>query len=164
MIKQKSSYYIDKKKTATGNIRIDYGVLSPRFKDADDNIYPAVHSVLKDMSAIDIDYPPLQLQYARLNALQKNYKVMKRYLDKAIENSETKYNSGNYFGALHLMGQYYYETKEPVRAYEYLNRAIKAYGSQPEFTMEDFYKETESLGKTYALLGNIFYYFFDKVK
>ena len=54
--------------------------------------------------------------------------------------------------------------REPVKAYEILNRAIKAADNPPEFTREDFYKETESTGKSYALLGNIFYYYFDKVQ
>jgi len=158
-----ASYYIDIKKTETGNIRVDYGVESPRFKDIDDNIYPAVQSVLKDLSEKDPDYPPLQLQYGRFSRMQKNYQVMRRYLDKAVDNSEKKFGSSNYFGALHLLSEYYYLTKDPVHAYEYAARALKAYGNQPEFTREDFYRETENPGKTYSILGNIFYYFFDRV-
>ena len=57
-----------------------------------------------------------------------------------------------------------YDTKEPVQAYKYLNSAIKAHRNQPDFTRDEFYYETENIGNTYALLGNIFYYFFDKIK
>jgi TPR repeat protein len=41
---------------------------------------------------------------------------------------------------------------------------VDNFGNQPRFTKDDFYKETEQIGKTNAYLGNIFYYFFDKVK
>ncbi len=157
-----ASYYLDKQKTAEQNVRIDYGVQSPRFKDIDDNIYPAVYAVLKALNNRDSDYPPLHLQYARLNKAQNNLKVMKIHLEKAIDLSRKHYGA-DYFGALHLMGEYYYSVKEPVRSYEMLNRAIRAAQNPPEFTREDFYRETESTGKTYAILGNIFYYYFDRV-
>jgi tetratricopeptide (TPR) repeat protein len=62
------------------------------------------------------------------------------------------------------MGEYYYNIKEPSKAYESLNRAVTAYKNPPGFTKEIFYKETEEIGRTYALMGNIFYYFFDRVK
>lgn len=158
-----ASYYLDKQATATDNVRIEYGVQSPRFKDADDNLFPAVQAVLKALNRRDRDYPPLHLQYARLSKAQKNLKVMKMHLEKAIELSEKNYGA-DYFGALHLMGEYYYQTREPVEAYKFLNRAIKAANNPPEFTREDFYRETESAGKSYALLGNIFYYYFDKIQ
>ncbi len=158
-----ASYYLDKQVAQKSNVRIDYGVQSPRFKDVDDNIFPAVYSVLEALNKRDKDYPPLHLQFARLNRAQNNLKLMKIHLEKAIDLSRANYNA-DYFGALHLMGEYYYMSREPVKAYETLNRAIKAAGNPPEFTHEDFYKETESAGKSYAMLGNIFYYFFDKVR
>jgi len=158
-----ASYYLDKQVAQKSNVRIDYGVQSPRFKDVEDNIFPAVYGVLEALNKRDKDYPPLHLQYARLNRAQNNLKLMKIHLDKAIDLSRSNYNA-DYFGALHLLGEYYYLTKEPVKAYETLNRAIKAAGNPPDFTQEDFYRETERLGKTYAVLGNIFYYYFDKVR
>ena len=158
-----AAYYLDKQKSETSNVRVDYGVQSPRFKDADDNIFPAVYGVLEALNKRDKDYPPLHQQYARLNKAQNNFKLMKIHLDKAIKLSKDNYNA-DYFGALHLLGDYYYQTKDPVKAYEALNRAIKAAGNPPEFTHEDFYRETESVGKSYALLGNIFYYYFDKIR
>jgi tetratricopeptide (TPR) repeat protein len=158
-----ASYYLDKQKSAASNVRIDYGVQSPRFKDDDDNIFPAVYGVLEALNKRNKDYPPLHLQYARLNRAQNNLKLMKIHLEKAIKLSKDNYNA-DYFGALHLLGDYYYQSKEPVKAYETLNRAIKAAENPPEFTHEDFYKETENVGKSYAMLGNIFYYFFDKLR
>ncbi|MBN2159826.1 MAG: tetratricopeptide repeat protein [Spirochaetes bacterium] len=158
-----AGYYLDKQKSATANVRVDYGVQSPGFKDIDDNIYPAVYAVLNALNKRDKEYPPLHLQYARLNKMQNNLKVMRIHLDKAIELSRKNYNA-DYFGALHLMGDYYYSVKEPVKAYETLNRAIRAAGNPPDFTRDDFYRETESTGKSYALLGNIFYYYFDRVR
>ncbi len=158
-----ASYYLDKQKSADANVRIDYGVQSTRFKDADDNIFPAVYGVLEALNKRDENYPPLHLQYARLNRAQNNLKLMKIHLEKAIKLSKDKYDA-DYFGALHLMGEYYYQSREPVKAYETLNRAITAAGNPPDFTREDFYRETESTGKSYALLGNIFYYYFDKVR
>lgn len=153
-----AGYYLDKRKSETSNVRVDHGVRSPRLVDSDDNTYPAVKSVLSALNKRDPDYPPLQYQYAKLNLAQNNLKVMKRYLDKAISLSP------DYFAALHLMGEYYYDINRPVDAYKFLNRAIKASASQPEFTNDDFYKETETVGKSYAVMGNVFYYFFDKVK
>ena len=158
-----ASYYLDKRKTDTVNVRVDYGVISPRFKDSDDNIFPAVYTVLEALNKRDKDYPPLHLQFARLNKAENNLKAMKIHLDKAIALSLKRYNA-DYFGALHLLGEYYFNAREPVRAYETLNRAIKAAGNVPEFAREDFYRETESPGKSYALLGNLFYYYFDKVR
>ncbi len=158
-----ASYYLSKQKTETFNVRIDYGMQSARFKDSDDNIYPAVRAVLEELNKRDKDYPPLHLMYARLSKAQKNLKVMKIHLDKAISSSLKNYKA-DYFGALQLMGEYYYLAKEPAKAYEYLNRAIKAAGNPPEFTRQDFYSETENVGKSYALLGDVFYYYFDKVR
>jgi tetratricopeptide (TPR) repeat protein len=83
---------------------------------------------------------------------------MERYLDKALSLAP------KYYSALHLKGEYYYNTKEPVKAYKNLKEALDNYGDQPEFTRDEFYKETENPGKTNMYLGNIFYYFFDKVK
>ena len=125
--------------------------------------YPPSTAVLDALNKRDKDYPPLHLQYARLSKAQNNLKVMRIHLDKAIALSQKNYDA-DYFGALHLMGEYYYQTREPVKAYQFLNRAIKASENPPEFTREDFYKETESPGKSYALLGNIFYYYFDKIQ
>ena len=85
-----ASYYLDKQKSATVNVRIDYGVQSPRFKDADDNIFPAVSGVLEALNKRDKDYPPLHLQYARLNKAQNNLKLMKIHLEKAIKLSENE--------------------------------------------------------------------------
>ncbi len=158
-----AAYYLDKQKSKTSNVRIDYGVQSPRFKDDDDNIFPAVNGVLSALNKRDSDYPPLHLQYARLKKAQDNLKLMRIHLEKAIDLSRKNYGA-DYFGALHLLGEYYYLSKEPVKAYETLNRAIKAAENPPEFTREDFYRETESTGASYALLGNIFYYYFDKVR
>ncbi len=156
-----ASYYLDK--TQESNVRIEYGVQSPRYKDADDKLYPAVRSVLLALSERNPEYPPLHLQFARLHKAQNNLKQMKIYLDRAVEYSQKNYDA-DYFGALHLLGEYYYETKDPVRAYEFLNRAIRANSYQPAFVREDFYHETETPGESYALLGNIFYYFFDKIQ
>jgi len=153
-----ASYYLDKKRTDRSNVRIEYGVRSSKIMDGDDNTFPAVRSALDALNKKDPDYPPLHLQLARLARAQKNYRVMKRYLDKALSLSP------NYFGALAVMGEYYYYIKEPVKAYECLTRAVKTHDNQPDFTRDEFYRETESLGKSYGMLGNIFYYFFDKVR
>lgn len=158
-----ASYYLDKHKSDTMNVRVDYGVMSQRFKDIDDNIFPAIYAVLTALNKRDKDYPPLHLQFARLKKAENNPKVMKIHLDRAIALSLKHYNA-DYFGALHLLGEYYFSAREPVRAYETLNRAIKAAGNVPEFAREDFYRETESPGKSYALLGGLFYYYFDKVR
>jgi tetratricopeptide (TPR) repeat protein len=158
-----ASYYLGKKKTATDNVRIDYGVQSSRFKDRDDNIYPAVYTVLEALNKRDEDYPPLHYQFARLSEEQGNLKLMKIHLDKAIDLSLKNYHA-DYFSALNLMGEYYYRIKEPAKAYEYLNRAIKSSTNPPEFTRDEFYSEPENVGKSYALLGDVFYYFFDKVR
>jgi tetratricopeptide (TPR) repeat protein len=150
-------YYLSKRRSEKVNVRIDYAVQSPRLIDENDDTYPAVMNVLQALNKKDSKYPPLQVYYALLNKSQNKPAVMKRYLDKAVQTQ-------NYFGAYYLMGEYYYQTKEPVNAFKYLNMAIKAYASQPDFTQEEFYKETESLGKAYAVTGNLFYYFFDKVR
>ncbi len=151
------SYYLGKQKTDTRNVRIDYGMTSPRFIDEKDNIYPAIQSVITALNKKDPNYPPLYIQTARFSKAQKNYKLMKRHLDKALSLEP------NYFAALSMTGEYYFFMRDPVRAFEYLRKAIKAHPNPPDFTDEDFYEETEKLGRTYALMGNVFYYYFDRL-
>lgn len=117
-----------------------------------------VRSVLDALHRRDPGYPPQYLLYAKLSQEQKNLALMDNYLKKALKLEP------NYFAALHMLGEYHYLVKEPVKAYEYFKKAVKASLSPPEFTFEDFYFETESVGKTYYYMGNIFYYFFDKVR
>jgi tetratricopeptide (TPR) repeat protein len=78
--------------------------------------------------------------------------------DKAKDRGE------DYFAARQMLGEFYYNAKDPVAAYENLKFALAAYDNPAEFTNEDFYIETEHIGKSYALMGNIFYYFFEKVR
>ncbi len=158
LLSKLAGYYLSKRARGDSNIRIDYGATTPRLKDQNDNTYPAVREVLKALNQRDPDYPQLQIQYAKLHMAQNNLMVMKRYIDKALSLSP------DYFSALHLMGEYYYRTKEPVQSYKFLKRAVEKYGNQPKFTRADFYSETESIGSTNTYLGNIFYYYFDKVK
>ncbi|MFA5517959.1 MAG: tetratricopeptide repeat protein [Spirochaetota bacterium] len=158
LLSKLAGYYLDKRAKGDSNIRIDYGVTTPRLKDESDNTYPAVLEVLKALNSRDPDYPQLHVQYARFNMAQNNLTVMKRYLEKALKLSP------GYYSALHLTGVYYYSTKEPVQAYKYLKSAIDGYGNQPSFTREDFYSETEKIGETNAYMGHIFYYYFDRVK
>jgi tetratricopeptide (TPR) repeat protein len=153
-----AGFYLDKRRKGDSSVRIDYGVTTPRLKDADDNTYPAVLEVLKALNKKDPDYPPLHIQYARYHQALENYTAMKRYLDKALGLSP------KYFAALHLMGEYYYNTNDPVNAYRFLKGATDNYSLQPGFTEDDFYRETESIGKSYFYLANIFYYYFDKIK
>lgn len=153
-----AGYYLDKRSKGDSNIRIDYGVTTPNLKDSDDNTYPAVLEVLKALNEKDPDYPPLHVQFAKFNQAHQNLEAMKRYLEKALELDDT------YFGALHLMGVYHYMINDPVGAYEYLSKAEENFNRQPEFTQDDFYKETESRGENFFYMGNIFYYYFDKIK
>lgn len=158
LLAKTADYYIGKSTAKGINARVDFGVQSPRFIDQNDKIYPAVRSILDALNKRDKDYPPLQLNYARLALLENNYEAMKRHIDKAIGLSK------NYFAAHQMLGEFHYHMNEPVRAYESLHRALGAYNNPPEFTEEDFYKETETIGKTHFVMGNIFYYFFDRVK
>lgn len=155
-------YYIGKNRSDTFNVRVDLGIQSPRLKDEGDNLIPACRGVLDALKEKDPDYPPLYVASAKLAAAQKNLKLVEMLLKEAEEKAEEK--GERYFAALHLLGEYNYTIKQPVEAYKYLNAAITAYQYPPEFTYEDFYYESESIGKTYACLGHIFYYFFDKVK
>src|SRR6056297_3382120 len=157
-----ASFYMSKQRTEDANVRIDYGIQSKRLKDRDDNLYPAVRNVLDAMRDQNPDYPPLYLHSAKLARAQNNLKMMERLLKEAVEEAEDQ--GDEYFGALHMLGEYYYSINEPVESYRYLNRALAAYQSPASFTEEDFYYETESIGNTYAHLGHIFYYFFEKVK
>lgn len=158
LLSKLAGYYLDKRKKEDSSVRIDYGVRTSKLIDRDDNTYPAVIEVLKALNDRDENYPQLHIQFARLNMAQDNLIAAKRYLDKALDLAP------GYYSALHLLGEYYYSTKEPVKAYKSLKSAVDNYGNQPRFTKDDFYKETEQIGKTNAYLGNIFYYFFDKVK
>lgn len=158
LLSKLAGYYLDKRAKGDSSIRIDYGVTTPRLKDSNDSTYPAVLEVLKAINDRDPDYPQLHIQFARLHMAQQNMAEMERYLDKALSLAP------NYYSALHLKGEYYYRIKEPVKAYKYLSEALKSYGDQPDFTREEFYRETENPGKTNMYLGNIFYYYFDKVK
>ncbi|HNX23407.1 MAG TPA: tetratricopeptide repeat protein [Spirochaetota bacterium] len=158
LLSKLAGYYLDKRAKGDSNVRIDYGVTSPRLIDSSDNTDPAIMEVLHALNDRDPDYPQLHIQFARFHLARQNLMEMERYLDKALALAP------KYYSALHLKGEYYYQTKEPVKAYKYLKEALDNYGSQPEFTREEFYKETENPGKTNMYLGNIFYYFFDKVK
>ena len=102
-----ASYYLSKKRTDKRNIRIDYGIESPQVKDIQDNPYPAVENILKALKRRDNRYPPLYLHLARLNRETKNLRLMERNLKNAI-NEEP-----NYFGALHLLGEFQYMTNNP---------------------------------------------------
>ncbi len=153
-----ASYFLDKKRTETKNVRIDYGIQSPVIKDLSDNPYPAVKSVLDALAVRDINYPPLFLLFAKLSEQEGNLNLMKRNLQTALEKEP------NYFAANLMLSKYYYLTNDPVEAYKFAKKAQQAYLSPPEFTTEDFYYETENIGQSYAIMGNIFYYFFDKVK
>ncbi len=158
LLSKLAGYYLDKRAKGDSNVRIDYGVRSPRLIDSNDNTDPAILEVLRALNDRDPDYPQLHIQFARFHMAKQNMMEMERYLDRALSLAP------NYYSAMHLKGEYYYNTKEPVKAYKYLKQALENYGDQPEFTREDFYKETESPGKTSMYLGNIFYYFFDRVK
>lgn len=158
LLSKLAGYYLDKNAKGDSNVRIDYGVTTPRLIDSNDSTDPAIMEVLHALNDRDPDYPQLQIQFARYHLAKQNYIVMDRYLDKALSLAP------KYYSALHLKGEYYYQTKEPVKAYKYLKEALENYGDQPEFTRDEFYKETENPGKTNMYLGNIFYYFFDKVK
>ena len=158
LLSKLAGYYLDKRAKGDSNVRIDYGVTTPRLIDNSDNTDPAIMEVLHALNDRDPDYPQLHIQFARFHLAKHNLMEMERYLDRALA-LEPKY-----YSALHLKGEYYYQTKEPVKAYKYLKEALDNYGDQPEFTRDDFYKETENPGKTNMYLGNIFYYFFDKVK
>ncbi len=147
-----ASYYLSKKKTDEKNIRIDYGIQSPLIKDFNDNPYPAVRNVLNALSARDMDYPPLFVQFARLSKAEDNLNLMKRNLQTAIE------KDSSYFASHVLLAEYYYITNDPVEAYKSCKNALQAFLSPPEFTNEDFYYETEKIGTAYAIMGNIFYY------
>ncbi len=158
LLSKLAGYYLDKRAKGDSNVRIDYGVVSPRIIDSSDNTDPAIMDVLHALNKRDPDYPQLHIQFARFHSAKQNYLEMERYLDKALSLAP------KYYSALHLKGEYYYNIKEPVKAYKNLKEALENYGDQPEFTQDEFYKETESPGKTNMYLGNIFYYYFDKVK
>ncbi len=152
-----SAYFLSKKRTDENNIRIDYGIESPEIKDFNDNPFPYVKNVLDSLAKRDIDYPPLFLQSAKLAKEENNITLMKRNLLTALEKEP------DYFAAHILLAEYYYQTKNPVEAYKSCKKAIQAHLSPPDFTKEDFYSETENIGKAYAIMGNIFYYF-DNIK
>ena len=151
-------YYMTKKRTDGLNIRVDYGVQADRYKDLADNPYPMVRAVLNVLADKHPDYPPLYVHKALLARDTGNYKLMRDYLNTAIKKEQS------YFAAHHLLGSYHLLVKEPVDAYRSLKKAIKAYQSPPDFTNDDFYKETENISRTYGLMGNVFYYYFDKVR
>lgn len=176
-----AGYYLTKNKTDSFNVRVDHGVQSGHLRDDDDNTLPAVKEVLRALNSIDEDYPPLILLRAKVSLFEKNIKAAERYLDSAIRKAP------GYFDALHMRGKLYYDTSQPVKAYEMLNRAVsnytdlskanvtggaceceglKAYNynNQPDFIYDDYYRQTERIGESHAILGNIFYYFFDRVK
>lgn len=153
-----AAYFLSKKRTNSSNIRIDYGIQSPVIKDFSDNPHPAVKTVLDALAARDIDYPPLFLLFAKLSEQQGNLNLMKRNLQTALEKEP------DYFAANLMLARYHYLANEPVEAYRFAKKAQESYLSPPEFTTEDFYYETENIGQSYAIMGNIFYYFFDEVK
>jgi|GEM_PF-227154 len=158
-----ADYYLQKNRTEKLNVRIDYGLQSPRLKDVDDNTYPAARQVLRTLTERDKEYPPLHFHLARISRQQKKYKIMRIQLDRALIFSKKKYGK-DYFSARHLLGEYYYLMNQPVQAVDNLKMALDASDNKPSFMTDDYYKETVNIGKTNAIIGNVFYYFFDKVK
>jgi hypothetical protein len=154
-------YFLTKTAHGDKNIRIEYGIESERIKDSGDNPYPAVRTMLNALHQKDPEYPPLYLMYAKLSLAQKNLKMAKGYLEQAVDHASAK--DQRYFGALSMLGEYYYRMKDPVKSYKYLKDAVAAYATPADFTTEDYYKETEHPGRAKAVMGNIFYYYFDKV-
>ncbi|HPB80760.1 MAG TPA: tetratricopeptide repeat protein [Spirochaetota bacterium] len=151
-------YYMGKKRTDNENVRVDYSLQSRKYVDISDNPYPVAQSVLNVLTRKDPDYPPLYVHKARFARDQGNYKLMHEYIKMGLDKEP------NYYAAQHLMGVYHYLVKEPVDAYSSFRTALKAYQSPPDFVFNDFYQETETIGNTYAMMGNIFYYYFDKVR
>ena len=162
LLAKTSWYMMSKKADEDSNVRIDFGIQSPRLKDSDDNPFPVVADVLKALKKRDPEYPPLYLHYAKLALLQRNPALAEKYLQTALDKADDR--NDKYFGALTLLGEFYYMTKDPVKSYKYLRLAESAYQTPAEFTYDEFYKETESIGKNFAIQGNLFYYFFDKIK
>ncbi len=157
LLSKLAEYYLGKKKSDSFNIRVDYAVQSSKLKDADDNTLPAVRGVLSALEAVDPEYPPLMLANARIALMEKNEKVAERYIERALDREP------EFFDSLALMGKFCYSTNQPVKSYRFLTKAMNSLGSQPEFTEEDFYRSTETPGESCAVLGNIFYYYFDRV-
>jgi tetratricopeptide (TPR) repeat protein len=156
-----SEYFMSKSAKGDKNVRIEHGVTSVRVKDEKDNLFPAVRTVLAAMHKTDSDYPPLYLHYAKFAMQQNNLVQVKGYLEQAIEHAEER--GDKYFGAETMLGEYYYTTKDPAKAYEYFKKALVSALSPAAFTQEEFYSETESTGRTKAMMANVFYYNFDKV-
>jgi tetratricopeptide (TPR) repeat protein len=156
-----AGYLLSKKAVGDHNIRVEYGIQSDRIKDSADNPYPAVKTVLAAMHRHDADYPPLYLHYAKFALAQKNFVMVKGYLEQAIDRAEDR--GQKYYGALSMLGEYYYNVKDPVKSYRFLKESLAALNYPADFTREDFYHETEKPGRTQAVMGNIYYYFFDKV-
>lgn len=156
-----AEYFMTKSADGDKNVRIEEGVVSDRVKDSQDNLSPAVRVVLSAMRKTDADYPPLYLHYAKFALQQKNLVQVKGYLEEAIDHAESR--GQKYFGAETMLGEYYYRTKDPAKAYDYFKKALSSALSPADFSQEEFYAETESTGRTKAMMGNVFYYNFDKV-
>ena len=156
-----AEYFMTKSADGDKNVRIEEGVVSERVKDAQDNLSPAVRVVLSAMRKKDGEYPPLYLHYAKFALQQKNLVQVKGYLEEAIDHAESR--GQKYFGAETMLGEYYYKTKDPAKAYDYFKKSLVSALSPADFSQEEFYTETESTGRTKAMMGNVFYYNFDKV-
>lgn len=157
-----AGYFLSKSLTDSQNIRVDYGIQSPRLKDEGDQPYPALVTVLKALRKRDPDYPQLYIQYAKLSFKQQNYKLAKEYLENGLSRAEKQ--GFTFFAGKHMMGEYCYFTRQPDKAYKYFKEAMADYNNPPEYAFHNYYRETENIGDTYTMLGNVFYYFFDKVK
>ncbi|MDA3901111.1 MAG: tetratricopeptide repeat protein [Spirochaetes bacterium] len=162
LLAKSANYFLSKAKSDKQNIRIDYGVQSPRLKDVNDQPFPIVVDLLKALRNKDPDYPPLYVVFAKLSLKEGNYKLAKEYLENGMRRSESAGYS--FFAGNHLLGEYYYYTKQPAQAFRHFKQALTDYNNPPDYTFDAYYKETESVGRTHAMIGNIFYYFFDKVK
>ena len=156
-----SEYFLTKTADGDKNVRIEHGISSERVKDEKDNLFPAVRTVLAAMHKTNADYPPLYLHYAKFALAQKNLVQMKGYLEQAIEHADGQ--GEKYFGAEAMLGEYYYKTKDPAKAYEYFKKSLSSALSPAAFTQEEFYAETESTGRVKGMMGNVFYYNFDKI-
>lgn len=139
-----AGYYMEQE-----NVRIKYNI-DKRFRDNEDTLKPVAQSVLRRLVTQYPEFPEGRYQLARY------HKKTNAYRKAFIQLEDTVKLDQHHFRAHTLMAEMLLEREEIMDAYKHLRQAVQSY-QKKGIDKTHPYKPQEGLGKTYSLLGDLFY-------
>lgn len=139
------SYYLDQR-----DVRIKYNIQSDE-KDQQDTLRPIAQDVLFALAKDYPDFAEGRYQLARYYRDLKSYRKAFRQLEDTVRLDE------KHFRAHTLMAEMLLERGEINSAYGHLKKAVDAYKSRSTSNLQNPYYPKENIGRTYSVLGDLFY-------